>query len=99
MDEPEVLSRDVRDPDVALAIDSLEPPEVPNKLDAGAEFVRSEKLLCEDMSLLDGRPSRLASRFRSRDDGTDCNEDGAGDGFDDGARGITRWTRFGWTSS
>ncbi|KAK1946892.1 hypothetical protein P3T76_000902 [Phytophthora citrophthora] len=51
--ESEVLSREVRDSDVALAMDSLEPPEDANILEDQAEFVRSGKILLDDIPLLD----------------------------------------------
>ncbi|KAK1930579.1 hypothetical protein P3T76_013901 [Phytophthora citrophthora] len=69
-------SLEVRVLNVALAIDSLDPPEVPKRLDAWAELVLSEKLWYEDMLL---RDSRSISRFRNNEDGIDCSDDGAGE--------------------
>ncbi|GMF36812.1 unnamed protein product [Phytophthora fragariaefolia] len=83
-DDPDELSLDVRDPDVALASDSFEPPVVPKRLD-----VAWDSDMTEDSGPDDILPIRAPSRLRKADDDTDCGDSGVGI-EDGGASADTR---------
>ncbi|GMF63369.1 unnamed protein product [Phytophthora fragariaefolia] len=72
-DDPDELSLDVRDPDVALVSDSSEPPVVPKRLD-----VAWDSDLTEDSGPDDILPGRAPSRLRKADEDTDCGDSGVG---------------------
>ncbi|GMF19438.1 unnamed protein product [Phytophthora fragariaefolia] len=81
---PDELSLDVRDPDVALVSDSSEPPVVPKRLD-----VAWDSDLAEDSGPDDILTGRAPSRLRKADEDTDCG--GSGVVNDDG--GASAGTR------
>ncbi|GMF60223.1 unnamed protein product [Phytophthora fragariaefolia] len=72
-DDPDELSLDVRDPDVALVSDSSEPPVVPMRLN-----VAWDSDLTEDSGPDDILPDRAPSRLRKADDDTGCGDSGVG---------------------
>ncbi|GMF46193.1 unnamed protein product [Phytophthora fragariaefolia] len=72
-DDPDELSLDVRDPDVALVSDSSEPPVVPKRL-----AVAWDSDLTEDSGPDDILLGRAPSRLRKADEDTDCGDSGVG---------------------
>jgi hypothetical protein len=68
-EDPDELSRDVRDPDVALGSDSSEPPEGPNRL-APTSALRME-LVPPDMLTLAARAPWPADAEDTVSDSTD----------------------------
>ncbi|GMF33614.1 unnamed protein product [Phytophthora fragariaefolia] len=72
-DEPDELSFDVRDPDVALVSDSSEPPVVRKRLD-----MAWDSDLIDDSGPDDILPGRVPSRLLKADEDMDCGDPGVG---------------------